>query len=113
MKLENMTTEDFTLVKIQESRLDAANSPELRVKVSELVESGVQRVILDISDVEFMDSSSLGVMVSILKMIGGSGDLVIAGAKGIVSDLFQLTRMDRVFRMTSDAESAVHMMAVA
>ena len=82
-------------------------------QMTELIEEGSQRIILDISDVEFMDSSSLGAMVSILKMVGGVGDLVVAGAHGIVADLFKLTRMDKVFRMTSDIKSAEHMMAVA
>ena len=60
-----------------------------------------------------MDSSSLGAMVSILKMVDVRGDFVVAGARGIVADLFKLTRMDRVFRMTDDADSALGMMATA
>lgn len=61
--------------------------------------------------VEFMDSSSLGTMVGILKMVGGKGDLMISGAQGIVADLFKLTRMDRVFRMTASVDEAGQLMA--
>jgi len=104
-------SDDFIIMSVLEKRLDAANAPDLRAKVSESISAGSQRIVLDISHVEFMDSSSLGAMVSILKMVGGSGDLVIAGAHGIVADLFKLTRMDKVFRMTADANSAVDMMA--
>lgn len=113
MELSIKNTDDLALLKIVESRLDAANAPELRSKVNELIETGAQRIVLDISDVEFMDSSSLGAMVSILKMVGSSGDLVVAGAHGIVADLFKLTRMDRVFRMTDTVESALDMMVAA
>lgn len=113
MELSAQKNKDLTVLKVLEVRLDAANAPELRIKVNEMIEAGAQRIILDISDVEFMDSSSLGAMVSILKMVGGSGDLVVAGARGIVADLFKLTRMDRVFRMTDDADSARDMMAAA
>ncbi|MGB0845377.1 MAG: STAS domain-containing protein [Thiolinea sp.] len=113
MKLTTQNHDDFTMLKIEEARLDAANAPDLRVKVGEVLEAGAQRIVLDISDVEFMDSSSLGAMVSILKMVGGSGDLVVAGAHGIVADLFKLTRMDKVFRMAEDADGAIDMMAVA
>ena len=111
MQLTTYENDDLTTIKILEARLDAANAPELRAKVHEMIKSGSQRIILDISEVEFMDSSSLGTMVSILKMVGGSGDLVVAGAKGIVADLFKLTRMDKVFRMTADAESAIDVIA--
>lgn len=113
MELSTQKNQDLTVLKVLEARLDAANAPELRVQVSELIEAGAQRIILDISDVEFMDSSSLGAMVSILKMVGGRGDFVVAGARGIVADLFKLTRMDRVFRMSADTDSALDMIAAA
>lgn len=113
MELSAKKIDDLTLLKVLEPRLDAANAPELRGKINELIEAGAQRIILDISDVEFMDSSSLGAMVSILKMVGSSGDLVVAGAHGIVADLFKLTRMDRVFRMTDTTDDALDMMVAA
>jgi len=103
---------EFTHVKIDEQRLDAAIAPELKVQVTQLVEEGAQRIILDVSDVAFMDSSSLGALVGLLKMIGGRGDLIIAGASGIVADLFKLTRMDRVFRMADSADEAADQLAV-
>lgn len=102
---------DFTLVKVEEQRLDAAIAPELKVQVTQLVEEGAQRIILDLSDVTFMDSSSLGALVGLLKMIGGRGDLIIAGANGIVAELFKLTRMDRVFRMAASADEAAGLVA--
>lgn len=113
MKLQTTLKDEFTIVKIEEKRIDAVNSPELRQQISELSSAGSTRIILDISNVSFMDSSGLGTLVSILKMLGGSGDLIIAGADGIVSDLFKLTRMDRIFRMCSDTESAEQTLAVA
>lgn len=113
MKLNSTEKDDFTLVRIEEKRIDAVNAPELRQQINELANTGKTRIILDISNVTFMDSSGLGVLVSILKMLGGAGELIIAGANGIVADLFKLTRMDRVFRMCGDAESAEHLMATA
>lgn len=104
---------EFSLIKIEEQRLDAAIAPELKVQVTQLVEEGAQRIILDLSEVTFMDSSSLGALVGLLKMIGSRGDLVIAGATGIVADLFKLTRMDRVFRMANSADEAADQLAVA
>ncbi len=113
MKLQTIEKDEFTVIKVEEKRIDAVNAPELRQQINELSSTGKTRVILDISNVTFMDSSGLGVLVSILKMLGGSGELIIAGANGIVSDLFKLTRMDRIFRMCDDPESAEHIMTVA
>ncbi len=111
MKISTRTEGDFTIATIEEVRMDAAIAPELKNHISQLLADGVTRIVLDISAVQFMDSSSLGALVSLLKMIGNRGDLIIAGAKGIVADLFKLTRMDRVFRMVPSVDAALEPLA--
>ena len=74
--------------------------------MEEIISSGNNQLILDISRLSFMDSSSLGAMVSVLKQIGGTGKMVIFGASGAVLELFKLTRMDRIFTLTNDLETA-------
>ncbi|HRJ51735.1 MAG TPA: STAS domain-containing protein [Candidatus Thiothrix moscowensis] len=111
MKLSIRTEGEFTIATIEEARMDAAVAPELKNHIAQLLTDGKTRIVLDISAVTFMDSSSLGALVSLLKMVGNRGDLVIAGAKGIVADLFKLTRMDRVFRMAADVDAALGMVA--
>ena len=64
-----------------------------------MIESGHPLIALDLSEVDFIDSSGLGAIVSVLKQLDGRGDLVIVGAKPAVMNLFRLTRMDKVFRM--------------
>ena len=58
------------------------------------IEAGHTRLVLDLSGVDFVDSSGLGAIVACLKRLGPRGDLAIAGARGAVSRLFTLTRMD-------------------
>ncbi len=111
MKISTRTEGAFTVTTIEEARMDAAIAPELKNYISQLLTDGVTRIILDISSVQFMDSSSLGALVSLLKMVGNRGDLIIAGASGIVADLFKLTRMDRVFRMAPSVEAALEPIA--
>ncbi len=107
MKLSTHTQGEFTVVTIGETRMDAAVAPELKHQIAQLLDDGATRIVLDLSAVTFMDSSSLGALVSLLKMVGNRGDLIIAGAKGIVADLFKLTRMDRVFRMADSVDAAL------
>jgi len=111
MQLSTRTQGDFTVAAILDTRMDAAIAPELKVQISQLIDDGATRIVLDISQVTFMDSSSLGALVSLLKMVGNRGDLIIVGATGIVADLFKLTRMDRVFRMAASVEAAVDVVA--
>ena len=96
----------LTLVKTHESRLDASIAPQFKSQMDEIIKENKGNVILDISSISFMDSSSLGAMVAVLKLMGNQGKLVIVGASGTVLELFKLTRMDRVFTLASDIEEA-------
>jgi anti-sigma B factor antagonist len=71
-----------------------------------LIADGHTQIILDISTLTFMDSSSLGAMVAVLKAVGVQGKLVVSGATGIVRELFKLTRMDQVFTLATTIEDA-------
>lgn len=105
MKLSHYVQGNFTVVCINETRLDAAVAPAFKQAMTQLLAEGVNRIILDLSQVQFMDSSSLGALVNLLKTVGSRGDLIIAGAHGIVADLFKLTRMDRVFRLVANVDA--------
>lgn len=106
MKLIINQQEDLSIVKIDESRLDALIAPEFKKNMEKLISEGNTHIILDISDLSFMDSSSLGAMVAVLKLTGSQGKMIISGASGSVMDLFKLTRMDRVFTLVNNIEQA-------
>ena len=105
--------ENITTVKVDETRLDASVAPDFKQKMEDIINEGNDQIILDISKITFMDSSSLGAMVAVLKAMGSHGKLVIQGASGVVLELFKLTRMDRVFTLKEDAESALEVFAEA
>ena len=107
MKIEDRKDGEILIVKPVEKRLDASVAVEFKGKMAEFIKDGNELIVLDLSDVKFMDSSGLGAIVSSLKALGRKGDLVISGTKKAVSSLFTITRMDRVFRMFVNAEEAV------
>ena len=92
-------------------RLDASVAPAFRQAVLQLVEGGDTRLVLDLSGLEFLDSSGLGAMVSILKALGSRGGLAVCGLQGSVLSLFKLTRMDQVFVIVADRDEAVARLA--
>jgi anti-sigma B factor antagonist len=72
-----------------------------------LLESGARTIILDLSDVTFVDSSALAVIVRGMKRCRErSGDLILCGLRQPVRIIFELTRMDRAFRIYDSAEAA-------
>ncbi len=94
-------------------RLDATIAPAFRQAVVDRVERGERRLVLDLGRVEFMDSSGLGALVSILKAAGSQGAMALCQARGSVQGLLTLTRMDRVFRIVPTRDEAVALMAAA
>jgi anti-sigma B factor antagonist len=80
--------------------LDLHTSGDLRDEMNGLIEAGVVRIAVDLAEVSFMDSSSLGVLVVCLKRVRErGGDLAIAGADGSPLKVLTLTGMDEVFTM--------------
>lgn len=85
------------VVNVQERRIDAAVVIRFKEEMRRLVEGGAPRVILDLSQVEFLDSSGLGAVVSVMKFMGPDRRLELAGLTPTVQKVFRLTRMDSVF----------------
>lgn len=100
-----------TLIAPTARRLDATVAPAFRQEVVQLVEAGDTRLVLDLGGVEFLDSSGLGAMVSILKALGQRGTVLVCNVKGSVQALFQLTRMDKVFTILPSRAEALARLA--
>ena len=97
---------DILVVKVRVRRLDAAAAPALKTKVSEKVEAGATKIVLDLAEVELMDSTGLGTLLSLLKRMPPGGSLTLCGCGSAVMELIKLTRLDRVFQVFPDAAAA-------
>jgi anti-sigma B factor antagonist len=103
LALENRSQDGWTIVVVA-GELDLHTSPRLRDHVLQLIDDGERRVALDLTKVGFMDSSSLGVMVTCLKrMREHEGQLVLAGVQSTPMKVLQLTGLDRVFEIRDSA----------
>lgn len=98
MQFEKIKKGDYLIVKFLGNRLDANIAVEFKDALLEIIHNGYNRLILDISPVEFVDSSGLGTIVSCYKAMGDQGILILVGLRHTVRTLFQLTRMDRIFK---------------
>ncbi len=108
MIFEDKFTRGILTVKPLEKRIDASSSAHFKGHMVDWIDEGKHHIVLDLSGVDFIDSSGLVSMVSILKMLNPAGDLVICGMNKAVMNLFRLTRMNRVFRIFSSREEAVN-----
>lgn len=107
MQLDQRNAGEALVVTPLEDRLDARVATDFKERMAELIASGNTKIVLDLSKVEFIDSSGLGAIVSSLKRMGGRGDLVVCGLQETTMTMFKLTRMDRVFQVFSNEQQAV------
>jgi|TARA_R100001369_G_C3297913_1_gene165172 anti-sigma B factor antagonist len=106
----DITEEDrdgICILHIKEPRLDAARAPALREELTQRINAGQHRLILDLSAATFMDSSGLGALVSAMKLLGPRGNLALIGVQGAVERLLRLTRMEQVFIVEPNADAAI------
>ena len=99
------------VVKIEEERLDASTAPDFKKYVLEYISEGKARILLDLGKVDFIDSSGLGAIVTILKRVSENGDLCICNPTEPVENMFKLTRMERVFRVFESENEAIEAMS--
>ena len=107
MQIETKNTGSVLVVKPTEKRLDARAAVDFKEKMVSYISDGHRQIALDLAEVDFIDSSGLGAIVSSLKKIGTQGEMVICGVGETVMALFKLTRMDRVFRIHPSEEEAI------
>jgi anti-sigma B factor antagonist len=81
---------------------------EVESKITEVIESGVEKLILDLSSIEFLDSAGLGVLMILygnMKVRGGQLRLVAPGSK--VLEILKITHTDSILPIDSNLDAAL------
>ena len=107
MTLTSTETDTAQIVTVNSNRIDAAMAIQFKEAMRTQTDGGSDRVILDLSGVEFIDSSGLGAIVAAMKQLGDGRRLDLAGLTPTVDKVFRLTRMDTVFRLFASLDDAV------
>lgn len=99
-----MNLDDVKIVQ-PEGLLDGTKASKVRLEISDCLEAGAKVVLLDLKDVTFIDSSGLGALVSALKTVrAAGGQMFVCSISDQVKILFELTSMNRVFKVYNDRE---------
>lgn len=107
MNVEHVQKNNVMVVLPKEKRLDAGVAADFKSKLAELVEQGHVNMVVNLTEVDLVDSSGLGVLVSVLKKVGDRGEIKMCNLKEGVRSLFRLTRLDRVFSLYHSETEAV------
>jgi anti-sigma B factor antagonist len=91
-----------------DGQLIVGNRHELKQKVLDALEGGERKFLIDFSETGYIDSSGLGVLVSLSKKIRElGGELRLAGLNDDLHTLFELTKLDTLFAIDGSPEQAL------
>ena len=99
--LVSMVTMDSTVqVLTPVGILDGTKAEDVRSQVKTALDKGAKILLMDLKETTFVDSSGLGTLVSVLKQVRSQdGDMYVCSINPQVKMLFELTSMDRVFKI--------------
>ncbi len=98
---------EVTLVEV-EGQLIVGNRQELKQQVLDRLQGGDRKFVVDFASTGYIDSSGLGVLVSLSKKIREQGgELRLSSLNEDLRTLFELTKLDTLFRIADTKEKAL------
>jgi len=108
MQLKINEKEETVIITVEEERMDAHNSGNLKERMLQLFDEGKYQLVIDLTNVRFIDSSGLGALVSGFKNASArDGSLKLCCLQPQVRSMFELTRLHRVFEIFTTLEEAL------
>jgi anti-sigma B factor antagonist len=97
-----------TVMLVLHGEADLHSAPELRERLRATIDDGAEKVILDLSDSAFVDSTSLGVLLGAMKRLRErDGQIRLVVPRPDVRRIFEITLLDRVFPLHETREQAL------
>ncbi len=107
MKIESFEKNGVLVIRLQENRFDAGIINDFKPKLAKFVANGNVNLIINLSGVELIDSSGLGVLISTLKTIGTRGEIKLCELIKNVKSVFEVTRLNKVFAIYDSEKEAL------
>ncbi len=91
-----------------EGEIDLHVSPQIRTSLTGMIASKPPQLVVDLSKVTYIDSSGLAVLIEAMQNVGGyGGKFAICGLQDGVRPIFEIARLDQVFKIFPDCASAL------
>ena len=97
---------NITIVTLK-GEIDVGSAPQLKELVQQLIDDGDVQILIDLSDVPFMDSTGLGIFVNAYKQLQRAGGVIkFANPQEVLRKVFSITQTDKVFSIFESTEEA-------
>lgn len=107
MELETRKENEIIYIKPLVKRIDASSSTVFKAQITDFIVQGEMLIVLNLGSVEFIDSSGLGALISILKTVSNSkGNIALCDVNPNVLNLFAITRINSILSISPDESGA-------
>jgi anti-sigma B factor antagonist len=104
----------FPVFELEGSLMERHEADDLLEEVNDLIAEGNTKVILELSKLDYLNSSGLNVLLNILtKMRNADGEAVICGVNDRLKKLLVITKLDAVFQLTKTCEEASQRLSIS
>jgi len=108
MNINKRKIKDVLLITIEESEANLSKSEQFKELMLQEINLGERQLIVSFAHVDYVDSSFLGALVATLKsLLPLNGKLVLIEMNADIENLFQLTRLDKIFTVKNTLETAL------
>ncbi|MDD5272363.1 MAG: STAS domain-containing protein [Methylovulum sp.] len=112
MNINEQKQDDIDIVSLS-GRFVMAEAPEVRERLKALVDTGQGKLVIDMGEVSFIDSSGCAVLISAFKAMQLKPGRLVLVTSPTVQALIELTRLHTVFEISPNVQTAVIALAVA
>jgi anti-sigma B factor antagonist len=107
-RVETERIDERTAVIAVAGEVDLYTAPELKRELVAAIDQGVRKVVVDLSEATFIDSTTLGVLLSGVKRLRPlGGELAVVCTDRNIRKIFEITLLDRVFSIHDDRSEAL------
>jgi anti-sigma B factor antagonist len=108
MNFSAETRDNVTIITLEGNLMGGPDAGTLNGRLHELLAAGARNIVLDLSAVQFINSSGLGLLIGGVNAVrAGGGKLVIAGASEKILTLIKITKLERIFDSHANVDAAV------
>ena len=107
MEIRKKKFHNGSIVTITE-RLDTTNSNQLQAYLDELLKSGVLNLIIDFSDLDYISSSGLRIiLVTAKRLKAARGEFRLCGMKKFIKEIFDISGFSKILKIDDDLETSI------
>lgn len=112
--LSTETTPDGVHIVAIRGEVDIFTAPDLRKEVVDAIENGIRRLVVDLTETRFVDSTGLGVLIGALRRLRPlDGRLVVVNTEPTTAKTFEITGLDQLLSIVATRDEAIELTAEA